>query len=265
MQTENSVFNTSLTDEERTSFRLWLQRQFTERCKKNARYSLRAFAKQLSIDPSSLSQILSGRRPLSKKSVHVICEKLSAAPRDLKMFGLIQADLGSNEDYFQISIDTFAVISDWYHYAILELTFVSGFKADSKWISKKLSITIEEAKSAVERLKRLGLLLEENGSLVKSSKLLTNHSSVNTSAAHKELQRQLIEKSLLAIDECAPEEKDITSMTMAINVSNLEKARELTRKYRREMCALLEDGEQAEVYNLGIQLYPITKKQEPDL
>lgn len=51
-------------------------------------------------------------------------------------------------------------------------------------------------------------------------------------------------------------------MTMAIDISKLDKARELTRKYRREMCALLENGEQTQVYNLGIQLSPISKKQE---
>lgn len=262
MQTETTIFNSSLTDEEKISFRLWLQRQFTERCKKNSRYSLRAFAKFLSIDHSSLSQILSGKRPISKKSVQTICEKLSANPQDLKSFGLIKVNQAADADYMQISMDTFAVISDWYHIAILELTFVSGFKPEAKWISKKLSITTEEAKSAVERLKRLELLLEENGSYVKSSKLLTNRSDVSTSTAHKELQRQIIEKALLAVDECAAEDKDITSMTMAIDIANLDKARELTRKYRREICALLEDGEQTQVYNLGIQLYPISKKEE---
>jgi hypothetical protein len=262
MQTEITLFNTSLTEEEKTSFRLWLQRQLTERCKKNSRYSLRAFAKFLSIDASSLSQILSGKRPLSKKSVQVLCQKLSAQPQDLKSFGLIKTNQVIDADYMQVSLDTFAVIADWYHFAILELTFVSAFKADPKWISKKLSITVDEAKSAIERLKRLGLLLEENGSYIKSSNLLTNQSDVMTSAAHKELQKQIIEKALLAIDECTSEEKDITSMTMAINISNLEKARELTRKYRREMCSLLESGDQTQVYNLGIQLYPISKKQE---
>ncbi len=262
MQTETTLFNISQTDEERSNFRLWLQRQFTERCKKNPRYSLRAFSKYLSIDPSSLSQILSGKRPLSKKNVKAISQKLFATPKDLKSFGLMTSNQVTDSAYMQVSLDVFAVISDWYHYAILELTFVSGFKADPKWIAKKLLITTEEAKSAVERLKRLGLILEVNGSLVKSSKLLTNHSDVCTSTAHKELQKQIIEKALLAVDECAAEDKDITSMTMAIDISKLDKARELTRKYRREMCALLEDGEQTQVYNLGIQLYPLSKKQE---
>lgn len=261
MKNVASIEKQNLTVDEKSFFRLWLQRQFTERCKRNARYSLRAFAKALNIDASSLSQILAGKRPLSKKSMQLICEKLSANPQDLHCMGMLKLEI-SDESFLQVNLDTFSVISDWYHYAILELTYVSGFKAEAKWIAKKLSITVEEAKSAVDRLKRLGLLLEESGSLLKSAKFLTNQSAVDTSAAHRELQKQVIEKALLAVEECDSRDKDITSMTMAIDKKNLDKARELTRKFRREMCALLEEGDQTEVYNLGIQLYPVTKNQE---
>lgn len=261
MENQARVSPTNLTDEERIRFRLWLQRQFTDRCKRNPRYSLRAFARALAIDHSSLSQILSGKRVLSKQATQSLCSKLSTTPEELRGFGLIERT-GAEEEYFQLDVDSFSAISDWYHAAIMELTFTKGFKADPKWIARKLSITVEEAKVAVERLIRLGLVKSENGSLIKTSRQLTNQSSINTSAAHREFQKQVVEKALLAIEECESEEKDITSMTMAIDESNLEKARELTRKYRRDLCALLEDGTQTRVYNLGIQLYPISKKQE---
>ncbi len=262
MQSELKTNTTDSSLDERTLFRLWLQRQFTERCKKNGRYSLRAFAKSLKMDASSVSQILSGKRKLSRKSTLAVCEMLSATPKELRAFGLIQAKQGAVDEFTQLNFDTYAVISDWYHYAILELTYVNGFKANPKWIAKKLAITAEEAKSAVERLKRLGLLMEENGSLIKTSKLLTNHSVVSTSGAHKQLQKQIIEKALLAIDGCDAEEKDITSMTMAIDVQNMDRARALIKKFRRDLCALLEDGIQSRVYHLGIQLYPVSESEE---
>ncbi len=263
METETTTIIKNANDDGRSIFRLWLQKQFTERCKRNARYSLRAFAKTLDLDASSLSQILSGKRKLSKKGIQNICDKLSASPKELQIFGLIEKKKNETDDeYLQVGIDTFSVISDWYHYAILELTFVSGFKADPKWIAKKLSITVEESKSAVERLKRLGLLLEENGSLIKSAVRITNNGTVNTSGAHKELQKQVISKALIAVDEASQDEKDITSMTMAIDTKNLDKARILIQKFRRDLCELLEEGNQEQVYNLGIQLYPISKKQE---
>lgn len=261
METEAKPNSTIATEEERINFRLWLQRQFTERCKRNSRYSLRAFSKVLSMDHSSLSQILSGKRTLSKKAMLGICTKLSATPAELRGFGLLERQ-SSDEPYFQLDVDSFSVIADWYHAAIMELTYTKGFKSDSKWIARKLSITSEEAKAAIERLVRLKLLVIEDGTLKKTSRQLTNQSSVLTSAAHREFQAQIVEKALSAIHECDSSEKDITSMTMAIDEKNLVKARDLTKKYRRELCALLEDGEQTRVYNLAIQLYPISKKEE---
>ncbi len=262
METVTSKNIKAITDDERSIFRLWLQTKFTNRCKTNASYSLRAFAKSLDIDASSLSQILSGKRKLSKQGIQLLCDKLSASPKELQMFGLCNVEPELREEYLQVSVDTFSVISEWYHYAILELTYVSGFKSEPKWIAKKLSITVEEAKSAIDRLKRLGMLLEENGSLIKSSRRLTNNGSINTSGAHKELQKQVIAKALRAVDEVSHDQKDITSMTMAIDTKNLDKARLLIQKFRRDLCELLEDGNQEQVFNLGIQLYPISKKQE---
>ncbi len=259
---KNETAKTINLDNKQEMFRLWLQKQFTDRCKKNSKYSLRSFAKYLNIDPSTLSQILNGKRKISIKATQDLCNKLSATTNELQRFGLLEGQLDTDLNYQQLNLDMFSVISEWYHYAILELTFISGFKSDPKWIAKQLSITVHEAQSAIERLKRLGLLLEENNNLIKSSRRLTNYGSINTSQAHKELQRQILAKAQIAIDECPQEQKDITSMTMAIDPKNLDKAKLLIRNFRRELCELLEDGDQEIVYNLGIQLYPISNKKE---
>ena len=259
---------TQVTETERTNFRLWLQRQLTDRCKRNPRYSLRAFAKSLEVDPSTLSQILSGKRALTKRSIKSFTDRLGASPEELKEFGMLantqeEALAAATERaYQQVALDTFSVMAEWYHYAILELTYVRNFQANPRWISNKLGITAEEAKAAIERLQRLGLLLVDDNSMIKSARHLTNQSSVNTSAAHRELQKQVIEKAMLAVDECLPEEKDITSMTMAIDPSKIDQAKDLIRKFRRELCALLESGTQTRVYNLAVQLYPISKDEE---
>ncbi len=262
METNAITNRQTITEDDKVRFRLWLQRQFTERCKKNPKYSLRAFAKFVKMDASSLSQILSGKRDLSKKMIERLSSILTATPKDLKSFGMLPRGTDVDGDFYQVGVDSFAVISDWYHYAIMELTFVDGFQADAKWISRKLNITVEETKAAIERLKRLGLLVDENKSFLKTNRLITNHAQVNTSGAHKELQRQLLLKALNAIEECPQEDKDITSMTMAIDVAKLDEARSLIRRFRRDLCALLEDGEQSQVYNLGVQLFPLTDKSK---
>ena len=69
-----------------TDFRVHLQNEFIDRCKKNPRYSLRAFARSLEIDSSSLSRLLNGKRMVSKTMHLVLGEKLGLAPHIIKYF-----------------------------------------------------------------------------------------------------------------------------------------------------------------------------------
>ncbi|MBI1861191.1 MAG: helix-turn-helix domain-containing protein, partial [Deltaproteobacteria bacterium] len=62
------------------NYRVWLQTIFHERCRRNPAYSLRSFARSLGVSHPSLSQILSGKRPLTQKSAFVIANRLALPP-----------------------------------------------------------------------------------------------------------------------------------------------------------------------------------------
>lgn len=230
-------------------FRLRLQEELSRRMRVNERYSVRAFGNSLSIDSSSLSQILSGKRLLSEKKINEFCNKIGINP---------PGSSNANADYELLDLDSFAVISDWFHFAILDLTLLKTFKSDEKWIARKLSIEPSDALKAVERLKRLGMLVEKNGKLIKTQGFYTNYSEGTTSAALKEYQRQIIKKALHAVDNSPQERKDITSITIATNSKKLSEAKAKIKKFRRELCSFLEEGEADSVFHLALQLYPVT-------
>jgi transcriptional regulator with XRE-family HTH domain len=116
-------------------FKTHLQNELTRRCRQNARYSLRSFARMLAMDASSVSQILCGKRRASARMMEKICAKIGwperrpevgpeAGPEE-------RAAAGSQDSaYFLLSQDCFAAIADWYHYAILDLTLLKSFKKD---------------------------------------------------------------------------------------------------------------------------------------
>ena len=79
MKTEQQI-NSHLTDQQKQIFRFWLQKQYSERSRKNPSYSLRAFAGLLKLDASTVSQILSGKRAPSKKSLMLICQIGNTTP-----------------------------------------------------------------------------------------------------------------------------------------------------------------------------------------
>jgi len=259
----------SVAKSENSDFRVWLQQQFTDRCKRNPRYSLRAFAQLLQMDASSVSQIFSGKRKASTRVITAVCNTLGATSFQQDSFikrskakfksGQLPPD---SRSYELLSEDSFKVISDWYHFAILELLNVDGFQGKASWCARALSITTVEAQVALERLERLSLIRKEGKGWIRTGKLVTNFTPGMTSAAHKHLQRQILQMALDAIDNVNPEEKDITCMTMAIDVEKIPEARKVIAKFRRDLSAFLEDGVQSRVYQLAVQLYPVSKKME---
>jgi len=245
-------------------FRLYLQEDLVRRCKKNPKFSVRAFARILEIENSALSKILSGRRALTPAMVSRLGKKLGLSPQEISQFAIVPFSENSNiEDanFQQLTLDQFAVISDWYHYAIHELVKLKTCQSDSRWIAKKLGISVAEATTAVERLLRLGYLEKSKaGKLINKSGPLTTLGNDFTTAAFRKLQRQIIEKSLAALEEIPMEKRNQTSMTAAISTKKLPLAIEKIKKFRRELSAYLEEDQSDldAVYHLGISLYPVT-------
>jgi uncharacterized protein (TIGR02147 family) len=228
----------------------------------------------LRMDASTVSQLISGKRRGSPKLVEKLCQALSAHPlqkqallmssRQKRKKKTLTVESGDNQpDYQQLTLDAFSVVSDWYHFAILDLTTIEGFKHDPAWIARMLDLPVTEVKTAISRLRRLELLEEQDKRLLRTNTLVSNGvSGIDTSAAHKQLQRQVVQKALDAIDSVSQDEKDITSMTMAIDESKLPEARKVIKKFRRDMCQFLESGKRTRVYNLGVQLYPVSKSAQ---
>ena len=245
-------------------FRLYLQNELIERCKRNPKYSLRSFANAMDIEASALSKILRGKRRLTEETLIKVSKQLGLAPDEVERFKLTLKSPDKSDvviqDFQQLSLDTFRVIADWYHYAILELTTVKGFKASPKWISKALGITVSEINIAIERLKRLGFLKLDKGRMMDISGDITTVGNDFTDGAFRKLQKQVLQKALDALEDIPYEKRDQTSLTMAINSEKLQEAREKIKQFRRSFCNFLQkDQSRDEVYQLNVSLYPLTQ------
>ncbi len=253
-----------------TDFRLFLQRELMRRCEKNKAYSLRAFAKSLDCDISSLSEILSGKRKLGKLLILRFGSRLGLNPTEVQKFltasGSFSMGAGAEAapNYQQLTLDTYQIIADWYHFAILELMQMNHFEPDPKWIAKKLGLRIPEVNSAIERLCRVGMLeINENKKWVDlSAGTSTTLGSDFAASALRNLQKQLIEKSALALEEVPIEFRDQSGMTMAMSSKLIPEAKERIKKFRRELATFVRRSDSLDsVYQLNISLFPLTRKE----
>ena len=259
----------------RNDFRIYLQNEFLRRCEEDPKYSQRAFAQLLRCDHSSLAKILKGHRPLGKATIRRFADRLDLGPDEVQEFLRFrerskkipkQGCVPVTTEFSRLSMDQFQVISDWYHYAIVEVIRLSESRQDSKWIAKALSITTAEVDFALERLQRTGMLkIAPDGKRELASEgKFTNISQPFYSSGHRKLQKQILQKAITALETVPIAKRDQTSMTMAIDTARIGEAKELIRKFRRDLASFLARGEtRDQVYHLSVSLYPLTDLPTP--
>jgi len=255
-----------------------LREELIVRCRKNPSYSARAMARDMGISPAYLSQVLSHKKMLNEDRAFHIAQALKwdlkksrvfttlvrfESAKDPKTKEIILDELnkirGSQKiAFYDLQLDSFRIISDWYHFAILELTCIKGFRSNPHWIANKLGITPSETVQAIERLKRLDLLKETNRRITKTKEDYTTPSA--PSAAIRGFHRQILEKAKLALVHQSVETRHFTGATMAIDPARLDEAREKVAMFRNELMQFLEKGQKTAVYQLSLQLFRLDQK-----
>ena len=137
---------------------------------------------------------------------------------------------------------------------------MKDFVSKHSWIASTLGISYAEAKSAVSRLERLGLIKkDQSGKWKNLSNGLTTTNNPFTTSAFRKLQRQVLERALIKLEEIPLSHRDQSSMTMAIDTRKIPEAKNLIKEFRRKLLRVLGDGKSLdEVYHLSVSLYPIS-------
>lgn len=256
-------------------YRQVLKTELETRCQANPRYSLRAFARDLGIAPARLSDILNGKQGLSRIYAEKISRLLglseseksyfcdliesqharSKAARKLASIRLAQ----TNHPTQSLQMDSFKVIADWYHFAILELTSLSDFQSDPHWIAQQLGLKVHVVKQAIERLKRLDLLEESQEGRLSATDGFTASPDGIPSDAIKKFHKQVLEKALEAITFQTLDERDFSSITLAFDSSQMKKAKELIKNFRRNFSKNLTISKKDSLYNLSIYFFKLNQ------
>jgi uncharacterized protein (TIGR02147 family) len=243
-----------------TNFRNVLQEEFLKRTKKNPRFSIRAFAGLLEVEPSSLAQILSGKRKLTDKMCDRLGSKLCMSPAKLRTAKRSPINKDNFKKFNHLQEDAFKVIANWHYYAILELIATDDFKPSPLWISRRLGLSFAETLNAVERLKRLNYLeITPEGRWVDRLGDTNNLGNSFQRPAFTEHQRQVLNKALEALDRTPYEDRVQSSMTVTVSKDKVKEAKGMILNFIEELNDFLRSGDsKEEVYNISVSLYPLT-------
>lgn len=246
----------------------------------NSSYSLRAFARDLKIPSSVLCSVLNGKKGLSPSRAKELALALrlpeevsdifvksaganhSRSKKERESFSAqIEKIKSKTKKFNEISMEYFRVISDWYHFAILELTYIESFKPDYKWVAKTLGITNQEVSDAVSRLIKLELLTIENGVWIDRFKFLVTPDDVPCDSL-KKYHAQLMQKGVKAVYEQDIHQREYGTHVVAIDHAQIPELKQTIRKFRIDFERLASKSEsKSSVYCMSVQFFNLIQNE----
>ena len=257
---------------------------FNRKREKNPAFSLRLLATQIGVSPAYLSRILNGHKPLPTHLLGELVQRLEiddTAAQQLKNGLIIERDLSAetkallkdigsvdlernpaSSEFAEMPDRYFVLLEEWYYLPILDLTTCVEFNADPTWIAARLGLRVSVAESAWQRLIRLGCVQLEKSQWKKCADKI-RFPTARTQPLVRNFHKTILKKAadeLNNIDANSFSERFIKGGSVATTHDHIQPALQLLDEALFNAMAVLSEGECTEVYNVSIQLFPLTKE-----
>ncbi len=219
-------------------------------------FSMRAYARYLGLNPTSLSLYLRGKRELDAKSIEKVRGRLVSRTNTS-----FQTPETGATGYVQIEASKLRILSDWHYFAILSLMETTDYVDDPDWIARRLGLTVPAAKKALETLEACAAIVYRKGRRFPAELRFRTSDGVRDLAVQRS-HLQALDLARMAIETEPVELRNFSAITLALDPKLIpEAARRITR-FRRSLAKFLEQGKQTEVYRMSFQLFPLSKPSQ---
>jgi uncharacterized protein (TIGR02147 family) len=273
--------------EEHTDYRDFLSAMVDYLKRTNPRFSYRWFARVAGFSsPNFLQLVATGRRNLSADAIPKFARGLGLDAGEAAVFstlvhlGQARDDAARNHHYAELrqhaarrgsvrrmEAAQFDAYSNPMALAIRELIATPGFREDPAWIARRLRPrnTPTAVRRALEKLLETGLVeRDEQGRLRSVDRTISTGPQVR-SLAVRNYHREMLALASRSLDEVPVADRDLTALTVAVGRAEFEEIRRRVERFRSEILELADGpvAEDAEVYQLAVQLFPLTRKEMP--
>jgi uncharacterized protein (TIGR02147 family) len=252
---------------------------YKERKAEDAGFSYRSIARRAGFSSAGFfTKILQGKSNISLPLIFKFAEvfKLTKAQTDYFELLVLFAQATSNSEkrhYFEKIVTVrkskvktldpvqFELFDKWYYVAVREILDVYLFSDDYKDLAKKVYPPIKpsEAKEAVETLEKLGLIRRDPNGYYKRLDTIVSSGDEWESLVIQKYQSETIELAREALYAVPKTNRDISTLTLSISESGLQRLKEKIKEYRRELLEIAKADENADrVYQLNLQLFPLS-------
>jgi transcriptional regulator with XRE-family HTH domain len=242
----------------------FLQHEYQRRLQQNARYSLRAFALHLEVDPSLLSKVFKGERRPGKKMCQQIEDRLGLPNGTLRNTTQPLPNACELDNFVH-----FDILASWEFFAVLSLVTCHDFQPSLLHIEKRLGLTHERATDVVQKLFATGMLIKTTTAQGKE-KWVPAETSFHTSEDIESLAlKRGHENNLLLASErlqtSSLKARDYSCVVGTAHSSKISLIKKMIAQLRDDVEAIMNDlpeDKREDVYQLNIQLFPLTIKKD---
>ena len=260
--------------------------QFLKRKKEtHPSYSMRALARDLKVSPSFFSEVMSGKKKMPAKWIKPLARLLSLdniGLADLKTAVLLSHVEGTDlEELIDVKsaqvvskanlskpLDArkISVLSKWYYIGILDFLTLSGGPFSEQEIATRLELSVAAVREALEALQRLSLITidKENGPQKTDQHI--RFPTSKTDPTIRNFHVQMIDKAkyelLRKTDDQAFQKRLITGTTMAVDPKHAPLIKQKIQHFMAEIAQEFSDGVPQELYQLNVQLFPLSKSKK---
>jgi transcriptional regulator with XRE-family HTH domain len=216
-----------------------LRLEFRSRQGVNQRYSLRAFARDLKVAPSTLSELFSGKHALSAKKVELIATRLRLNGAERERVIAHAAQKGRDRLNLLTNAQQGRMI-DASHFVLLELLQLSGNqRLLIKEFQNRWGLGQTEVKAKIDDLEELGLLrfdraLRRYEVLSTANRTGDQRSSVEVRSLH----RQILSRAIEALVEAGPEDRESRAAVFRVDSKQIPRLKKAIGQFQAELLAL---------------------------
>jgi uncharacterized protein (TIGR02147 family) len=274
------LLNTSIF--EYVDYRFFLADYFDQQKAVVRGFSFRSFAQKAGVSASLLKDILSKRQNLTSQTMHKYAIAMELGTKEIAYFealvGFNNATSNSEKNrYFGemvtlrgrsavkfLDIQQYDYFSEWYHSVVRELITHGGLGCDAEAISRCIDPEVSPAKirKSITLLKVLGLIHETDGVWHASDKVLSSEYQIQ-SVALKNYHVGMIERAVESLDKHASDEREFQGLTLSVSKETFMRMKERIRSFTDELLAMAAAEKEMpdEVYQINLQMFPLTKKR----
>lgn len=261
------------------SYRDILKNVYEIRKRKNPSYSMVAFSRDCGFKSYHVSDVLSGRYPLSIKRAHDVSKKLKF--NDLlheEFIALVNLEHSKDQIRVQQAIKTlkkaqsdsvviindndFSLISDWYYLAIVEIyRNEKNQKLGFLEISEKLNIDKDLALNAINKLVEQNYLCRLSPSGYKANKeYIAIRASNKSSEIIRNFHKQILSKVVTSIDSISSDKRHIQTFVALLSEKDYKLfVDDLSQFIKQRIEELQETKSSGVVHSIGFQILPLEK------